>query len=225
MRKILCRDSDPEWEKLRVRYLTGTGLAAMLGKSPWETADSYIESKLNPKPFRVTQNMYHGRFDEEHNMRKFSWMTGVRTKNVNFFVANSDLPECASTIDGIAMIPEKRVDLDPDLTKGTWREEMFDSFDMDAVGRFGLIEMKQTEVWYGRKSWIQAAEPPEHYWYQVQMQLHVSAYRWAMLVARVGAAGMRGFFIERDDSPEFRDEFDYARDLFRAEVLDKLPSV
>ena len=193
----------------------------MMGASPWQTKEQYLDSKLHPKEFVPTQNMLHGRFDEQHNMKKFEWITGLKTRSTNLFMASTRWPELASTIDGVVTRPVHEYTPDPRVTKTLWPMQLRQTLLLEAKGRVGLIEMKQTEVWYGRKEWLNPSEPPRHYQLQLQAQLHVTGLHWGILCARVGAAGMMAFYVERDDSNEFVGELVETIYEFRSVVLEQ----
>ena len=162
--------------------------------------------------------MWHGRVDELWNMKKFAAALGLHTKQTHSFVASNKVEGLAATLDGLCTLdsstanspdwerplferameeylgthvaPEFEVEL---LSKDadSWVPSLME--DVQLASGVGLIEMKQTEAWWG-KEWAKAT--PDHYWLQVQAQLLVTGLPWAILACQIGAAMFRAVYIE-----------------------------
>ena len=212
--KVLCTDKDPNWLQLRHEHLTASDVAALLGESPWKTREQLLAEKSSPLPgeWKDTRNMWHGRFNEDHNRKKFSHITGIRSRGAHAMLASSLLTPLACTLDAIAIPPKEWPQIVPVAVQTpSWISKVVQQV-MDAGG-MGLLEMKQTEAWYG-KEWKKG--PPMHYWIQVQTQLFVTQFEWAILCCQIGAADMIAYFMRRE--PVFADELERAMKEYNEEL-------
>ena len=228
--RVICEDSDPEWITHRHRFLTGTGVSAMLGENPWTTAEGYLASKIPNEDgeypaFRANRPMLNGSYDEEYNATKFAHIAGLRRRPCHLFLASTRWPELACTLDGLVRMPRlgRIPKVNSALVSELWPERLrldLGEARSDGLSETGLLEMKQTELSSGRRYWLKKARPPYHYEIQLQSQLHVTGYDWGILAARVGAHDMQAFFVRRDDRPEFTEGLDEICKRFREVVLD-----
>ncbi len=237
---MVCSDRDPQWLDERKKYLTGSSVSSMLGVNPWMSEARYLASKdpeRDEPPFFQSRPMLNGKMDEAYNTQKFAAIGGLRCRQTHLFVASTLFPGLASTLDALVMMPrEGRTPETLDrLVSEPWPARLLLEMECaldDGLGRTGLLEMKQTERFGGRKGtrglklseWLKASKPPRHYEVQLQTQLHVTGYDWGILCARVGAHDMKAFFVRRDDSAEFvgaiRGALDRCREVFLVPPLE-----
>lgn len=192
--KFVCYDTDPEWLNHRYKHITASESSALLDRNPWKSKEQlFSEKAAMSSAFRDSNNMWWGRESEKFNMEMFTKITGIRTRSCNAFLKSTRCPVLACTIDGFALAPRRRREVQEVAVKKGWLPDF-----MDEVHRrsgLGLIEMKNTEVW-SRKKWL--PQPPDFYYIQVQHQLFVTGLDWALLVAKVGAGDMVGHVVDAD---------------------------
>lgn len=190
---VLCNADDPNWLNLRKGLVTGSDVAAMLGESKYKSRNRLLQEKAGLKDDTIRENkyMWFGRKMERANMLAFSELSGIRVRPVNVLLGSKSNSRLGATLDGLALFPERGIKVP------YWNRGMYSGhFPLKAQG-LGLIEMKNI----GEKNledWS-SKEPPKHYWWQVQAQLAVSGLPWSLLVAKIGAADMRAYFIPKDD--------------------------
>jgi predicted phage-related endonuclease len=196
--KYLCHSGDSGWLTMRHTFLTASAVPTWLGQTAkWATKEDLIIEKRAPElpTFRDTVNMWWGRNCEADNRRMFSLITGLPSVPEHGMFQSKRWPHISATLDALCLSDGVQ---EPDLagTKDpSWVDKLRSS--VLSTGTFGLLEMKQTECWYG-KEW--AAGAPINYWTQLQAQLYVTGLPWGILACRIGAAGMIAYFYERDES-------------------------
>lgn len=207
--RVVCKAGSEAWLDARHDLLTATDLSAMLGLNPYKTDAQVLREKAVPRDqlpeFRETRYISHGRYDEEHNMGKFSHITGIRTRHTPFLLASTLYPGLACSLDGVAKLPSETVDLRGKLrgwTSRDWSGPVERLINANP-GAFVIAEMKQVDGMKSRPQWQKNLSPPRHYWAQVQCQLHVTGYDYGFLIGQVGAADMLCYVIEKETSDEF----------------------
>ena len=192
--ELVCHDSDPQWLSKRFDFITASEMAAVIGVSPWSNREDVIRRKVTRSDdFKPTRNMWWGSELERFNMESFTKITGIRTRSCNAFLRSTESPRIAATIDGFALRP--RNDFEPlDIaTKVPWASDLRAA--LKTRSGLGLIEMKNTEAWFGKK-WHEG--PPLHYTIQLQQQLYVTGLDWGILCAKIGAGDMIAYLIDAD---------------------------
>ena len=195
---FVCFTEDEKgWLKERTRVVTGSWIAALMGMNPWKSRQDAIDHiRGNGKPFVPSRHSWWGSQMEVANMRCWSLMTGLEASPVNAFFAAGPV---GSTIDGVILEPHSGLEGVPLGTsaKTYWTKTM-EALREACEGNEEpfLIEMKQTSEKY-LKDW--GKQPPDSYWAQLQLQLHLTGLRYGFLVARVGASDMRHHLVKRDD--------------------------
>jgi predicted phage-related endonuclease len=196
--KILCTDKDPQWLAHRSRLVTASEAYSLFyedrpdGKKWPKTRRELVWEKANPiGAFPDSRNMWHGRDDEDHNRKKFGRICGVRSKAAHWLLESSLVPGLGATLDGICIAPQRRTEPQSVACSGTWPSILPDTLRM--YGGVGILEMKQTESFFG-KEWKTGV--PEHYKHQVWAQLVVAGFDWAVIACQIGAADMEAHVIE-----------------------------
>ena len=198
--ELVCHDDDPLWLSHRFNHITASESSAIMGRCPWSDRDDVIRRKISRSDdFTPTRNMWWGSELESFNMKMFTKITGIRTRSCNAFVKSTVTPLLAATIDGFALRPRVEYETVDLALKVNWADHMRDS--LRCRSPLGLIEMKNTEAWWGKKWHI---APPEHYVIQLQHQLYVLGLDWGILCAKIGAGDMVAYLIDSD--PFLHDE-------------------
>ena len=207
--KVLCTANSPEWLGLRHARVTATEAYSLLlderapGKKWPKTRSELVLEKAGPVPpsWDDTRRMWHGRYNEDHNRRKFSDITGIRSrgsripgptsKSTNVFLESTELPELACTLDGVLIAPQRQREAITVATSRPWAQQLQDTLHLR--GGFGILEMKQTDDFFG-KEWKTGV--PEHYKHQVWAPLVVTGFEYAVIACQIGAADMEAHVIE-----------------------------
>jgi hypothetical protein len=228
-RVIVSQDVDETaWLEARRGFLTASDMYTWVAqdKPAWwsSTREQIIHEKLTGEPrvfgntmkkrLDASRKMAHGRFDEENNLRKFSHMTGLHALSRHELLGNLKWPNLACTLDAIcaevvdANIPNPEFTSDPGMIVGALKAARY-------IGGTGIIEMKQTSE-YGGKKW--ATGIPEWYLLQPQMQMAIAEVDWCLVVCQCGADNMFAHCIERDE--DFEHVMQEANDSFE-EMLER----
>lgn len=196
--KVVCNDTDPDWLEKRHRYITASAIAGIAGASPWSSREALIAEKAGTEPLSLTDtpNMWHGREDESNNMRKFCKAMGFRYRATHLMLESSKVDRLSATLDGLVIDDPNRPDLEYCLSKDFADWGPYIKAKVIGSEGVGLLEMKQTESW-GGKNWKDVA--PVYYWWQVQAQLYVTGFDWAVIACQIGAAGFRAHYITPDE--------------------------
>ena len=192
--ELVCHDDDPRWLSYRFEHITASEMSAVMGMCPWSDRDDVLRRKISRSDdFKPTRNMWWGSELEQFNMQMFTKITGIRTRSCNAFLRSTKNRRIAATIDGFALRP--RLDFEPlDIaTKVPWASDL--RAQLRNRSSLGLVEMKNTEAWFGKK-WHEA--PPMHYVIQLQQQLYVTGLDWGVLCAKIGAGDMIAYLIDAD---------------------------
>lgn len=196
--RVLCKAGGEDWHRERASRLTATGVSTMLGTNPWMTREQYLTEKVSGESsFRPNKYTESGQFFEVPNMRYFSAVTGMRTWPTNVMLEWRVDPTLSCTLDGFVAAPRGPLP-DKVLCKESW---VWRVRELAKEHRgVGVIEMKQINIFSGRRSYLKSSVPPEHYLQQLQTQLVVTGLDWGVLCARIGVADMRAYFVPRDDT-------------------------
>ena len=197
--KVLCTANSPEWLGLRHARITATEAYSLLlderapGKKWPDTRSELAAKKAGPIPpaWDDTRRMWHGRFNEEHNRAKFSAITGIRSRPTHVFLESTEVPGLACTLDAVLIAPQRQREAITVATSRPWAQQLQDTLHLR--GGFGILEMKQTDDFFG-KEWKTGV--PEHYKHQVWAQLVVTGFEYAVIACQIGAADMEAHIIE-----------------------------
>lgn len=201
--KVLAKSSDNDWLRKRQGLLTASSLSSVLGTCPWPKGKTSLQKRLavihekrrdTPLQFKQTRPMWWGDASEYTNMQFFARTTGgTLVRQCRSLLQSTRLDRFGATLDGFckpASIRGEPVDI-------AWSDGLHQFlFEFEHLDGLGLLEMKQTEIWY-KKEW--ANGPPKHYWTQVQGQLFVTGLPWAVIACKIGAADMRAFVVYPDN--------------------------
>lgn len=177
MSSQINRKTDPEaWLAARHQDITSTEVAALFGLSPYMTAFELFHRKRAEAPVQIEDNdrMKWGRRLEE------SIAAGVAEDN------------------GWTIRARNIYQRDAEARIGS-------SFDYTIVSHPngpGLLEVKNVDGLVFRNTWTVnddgTIEAPEHIELQVQHQLEVADYEWAVIVALVGGNDVKILHRQRD---------------------------
>ncbi len=191
--RVVCKAGDAHWLEERKKLITGSDVAAILGESAYKSRKRVIEEKAGIKSDSIPDNryMWFGREMEVANMKAFSKLSGVKVKPTNTLMASTKIPGYGATIDGLTIFPPTGI------AQPKWMGRMLSGHWPRNISGLGILEAKNCgekhiEAWSGNTC-------PKHYWWQVQAQLDVTGLPWAILMAKIGAADMKAFFIEYDE--------------------------
>lgn len=224
----VCEAYTPEWHSERFSCLTGSRIATLLGKNPFDTREDLKESfRGRENSVELNRKMIWGMRMEEPNMRIFEEMYGSCIVHpTNSFYRRGNI---GATLDGLVVLLPEPLKRDCNLlfTSATsYADKAFKAIEQfhGTENSVGLIEMKQTALnYYSRRegkyvtnleTW--GKEPPEYYWVQVQAQLYVTGLPWGLLCGRLGAADMRIHTIFPD--PNFWKEMEREVETFFDEL-------
>jgi putative phage-type endonuclease len=192
--ELVCHDDDPRWLSYRFDHITASEMSAVMGMCPWSNRDDVLRRKVSRSDdFKATRNMWWGSELEQFNMEMFTKITGIRTRSCNAFLRSTKERRIAATIDGFALRPRKDYEVLDIATKVPWADDL--RAQLAKRSGLGLIEMKNTEAWFGKK-WHEA--PPMHYVIQLQQQLYVTGLDWGILCGKLGAGDMIAYLIDAD---------------------------
>lgn len=194
--KVVCNDTDPAWLEHRHRYVTASAVAVLFNESKWSNRSQLLAEKSSSEPTVLTDtpNMWHGRMDDAHNMRKFCDALGFRYRQAHTMVESTQCEGLACTLDGLVINNPNKFP-EPLISKDfkSWGYSLKE--DVNLMSGIGVLEMKQTEAWW-HKDWKDV--PPAYYELQVQTQLYVTGLSWGVLACQIGAAMFKAFLIEAD---------------------------
>lgn len=238
------------WKQIRNFYLTASDLYTFgeLGDAWWPgSKEEILSEKILGTPRRfgggdpdkeeeVLRKLAHGSFNEDTNLRKFSIFAKVRTRPTHFLISNERWPWLATTLDAIIQTPSRAVQIDPRVfTQPDHIQQIRDR--LVFMTGTGVVEMKQAEnkarhrnAWFGytnRKGVWKPGYGPEYNQPQIQAQMHITGFKWGLLVGQIGAIHMQAHLFERDESfAEWMDDInekfrlarlEYAREIHRRE--------
>ena len=192
----------------------------MLHLSPYRKREKYLAEKREPNPPKFWMNNYawHGSFDEENNMRKFSKITGIRSRSCNYYMRSTIHPVLSCTIDGLCVAPGDRPDrivtaaVAKGPSGGKWPKGLVE--EVRELGGVGILEMKQTQG-KNRHTWTESA--PRHFVAQVQTQLFVTGLKWGVVACQLGSYDMIAHVILADK--EFADNLSTVCDDFSQQTI------
>ena len=204
----VCCASDACWLEERRKCVTGTDIPILFESYPekWgvTTPEQLLEEKLIQGSFMpVKKTMWWGTEMEVPNMRAFSRLTGLSVDPDNSFYRRGVM---GATTDGTVSTSNALPPLEPCWTDAfrNLAKELEELADKTGEP-LGLLEMKNVSA-FALKEWQKA--PPRYYWEQVQGQLYVTGYAWAVLCGKIGSSDMVCHVIEVDS-------------LFREVMLEK----
>lgn len=221
--KVLGSATDSDWLAKRASLVTASEAHSLFvearpeGKKWPLTRSELVQAKCGPQePLRDTRYMAHGRFDEDTNRRKFSACTGLRTRATHLLLESTLVPGLGCTLDGLVIglqDGKERPGNPVYAANPAWIAKV-----RDRAREVGLLEMKQTEAFFG-KEW--AAGVPEHYLTQLRVQLVVTGKPYGVICCQIGAADMVAHVVEhpgqpyvdllREEVASFRSEVEYER--------------
>lgn len=202
-----------KWEEERNYSIGASEAASVLDRNPWQSKYAlYAEKSGLVEPEKITDDDEE-RFWIAHQHERtlgdwFTRKTGAIITDVGEFTIqrhphNSFM---TATLDRVVTLPYVA------RIKGI--PEKY-------AGKIGIAEMKASNL---RDMWADDEEIPEHVWIQVQHQMSVTQYEFAVVIALIGAYTPKWFFVERDN--EFIQDLEVAEGKFWADVIGhRMPEV
>ena len=200
------------WLAARWECVTGSGLAALTGLSPFSDRQTLLSKYITRNDtFKVNQKMAWGLYSEEYVGRALaSILSDHSGRKVSFLGENtfrSQEGSCiGATCDGELKLqlgsigPEDAVwDACPSGHKKNWGELCDELMELLHKYLYVPVELKlvgqdSLKYWNSPKK-----GPPSYYWAQCQAQMHVTGVDTMAIVAKVGAHDIRGHIVDRDD--------------------------
>lgn len=212
MGKLICSATDPQWHNERLKCVTGSSIAYLMGiPVPWnQTADTaeklwaVLLEKYTTKatPWKESRSMWWGRESEECNIQLFCKAafppSSYCVEPTNEFWREGYI---GSTIDAKLVLGGSTQLSDSSIATSArtyWRDNLIHPLQQQLGGgnTTGLIEAKQTKE-RNAKSW--GKEPPPYYYSQCQAQMYVTGLPWVILFARIGGDDVRAHLITPDE--------------------------
>lgn len=165
--KTLTRE---QWLEVRNTGITGSRIAAIMGKNPYETPLSvYVRMKGLIGEKEQTEAMYFGTRLEDFIAEEFTNRTGLK------------------------------VEVEPHILQHPTYEFMLANVDrvVEMNGKKGILECKNVSA-YQLENWKAGA--PEQYVMQLQWYLGITGYEFGFLCALVGGQKFVFYEFQRDDA-------------------------
>lgn len=164
--------SREKWLEMRKMGIGGSEISAIMNENPWSSPLQVYLDKLGlSEPIEETDQMLFGRLLEPIVAQTFSERTGLKVKELKFFLTHDHHPFLIANVDRVIDHPE-------------W-------------GR-GILECKTTNA-FKLADW-QDGRIPKHYFYQVQHYLGITGYGYAYIACLIGGNTFRYARIERDQA-------------------------
>lgn len=236
-RQIVLEETDDTrelWKLARKFFLTASDFANFGRLVPSYYPDRRPEilgDKLHgrDREFDETsqRRMAHGRENEDHNREKFSRYAKLRTKPSHFFMTNPRWPNLGVTLDGLVARPSDRLEIDPLIfTQPDHVQRVRDDL-LFLETAVGICELKQHDgSAYQRRDYFGhtkrnghhiPAHVPVSIVPQVQGQMWIADFKWALVVSQLGASDMQVHLLRRD--PNFARVLDDLNDKFQRVVM------
>lgn len=200
----ICQAHTPEWRVQRSNYVTGSALATLMGMNKYKNIDVLRKEYLlerSSSNLEWKRAVWYGVHLEEANLGILNFMLNPQAHvwaNHGFYVQGS----IGATLDGVGTCLKadgKMLGLERSSTFSSaykrLETELYALEFRHAVGHQFVVELKNSDL--PKSDW--GKQPPAHYWCQVQAQLWATGLDWGLLVAKVGAADMRIYVIEKDE--------------------------
>ena len=166
-------DTDAAWHNIRRRHVTGTDVAALMGCSPWNTAlDAYLDKTVGTEPLENNDAMRFGRLFEAPILAELAHRIDRRIETPKAVLRNEAHPRICGTFDGAVLRHDQPYTLDV----STWEAG--------------------AEAKTARQRWN--AGVPEHYLWQVQTYLMISALPYWWVAAMHGVNDIEVYQIYPD---------------------------
>lgn len=155
-------ESEAEWLKAREKYITGTGASAILGMNPYKTNVEYFTEKLSGIVSEVPENQFmrYGKEAEPllRNLFKLDYPEYAVSYEPNNLWTNDKYPWGAASLDG-------------------WL--------LGEDGKWGILEIKTTEILKSqqREKWNERI--PDNYYIQVLHYMLILEADFAILKAQL----------------------------------------
>ena len=137
-------------------------------------------------------------------------------RSTHEFFGHARWPHLGASIDGIAALPEE-LDFDPTIFSNPGLVEVALE-EVMAFGGVGLIEIKSTNDWSFKKTWLNRI--PDYYQYQPMMQMALTCTDWCLVVCGDGQDMTCHAVTREDDFGQFEELLDSV-DVEFAELLEK----
>lgn len=201
--RYICHDKDPQWLEERRKVFTASEIAAFFGEG-YKSQKEVLLGKFDLAPSDsdpdLARKAWWGREMERANMRAFSALTGFRSRPVNAFLTSVRLPSLGCTIDGLTTGLDLRCGLleMKNVEMFDQRIDMDDQYEKIHEGKIQLYDLDNRVRW---RNGFDGEKPrlPKYRWIQVQAQLYVTGYPFAVLCAKIGAADMVWHTIYPDE--------------------------
>lgn len=183
----LILSSREEWLKARKNHIGGSDASACVGANPYKTNVELWEEKIGlrqPEDISGKDYVIYGNRAEEH-LRELLIL---------------DFPEYQVFYD------EYNMYLNSDYP---WMHASLDGELLDQDGRYGILEIKTTEILQSMQKEVWQDRIPDNYFCQVLHYLAVTGYEFAVLKAQLKSEWggelkitTKHYFIERKDVEE-----------------------
>lgn len=193
---VVCTDDDPDWLSHRAQLITASEISILFQDTKWKTRDDLVrEKRTGESDFEPTHKTWWGQHMEVPIMRAYGKIVGAPVRPLNALFRHPTLP-LGATIDGLTRRPRPRNEVsdhpawtherDGRRYPSPYLSNFYDELEeySDAVTGTGLIEIKNTYGWKIKPRWVE--DIPSYYWAQVQAQLWVTGYKWAVICPKVG---------------------------------------
>lgn len=196
----------PEWHDDRKGLITGSVAGAILGLSPYMTADDVMRSLVRawfdkPTEFKGNIATRWGNDHEDQALEQYETDTGYMVISTGF-VKSQNYPWLGASPDGLVDIEDKLGE--------AWAEDDLTYFN-------GMVEVKCP---FSQKITTIGARPD--YWLQIQIQLEVTDRNWCDYYVWTPGAGTHLETVEREDITKELAQLKAFYDRFQKVIGDKL---
>lgn len=161
-----------DWLEWRKKGIGGSETAAIMGKSPFESALSVYISKTDlAEPVEMNDAMHFGNLLEPIVADEFTRRSGFQAYELHKMIRHPIYEFMLANVDRVIY---------------------------DEVMGWGILECK-TANQFKQMDW-EGSRTPEHYYYQVQHYLAVTGLQFAYIACLIGGQTFRYNYIERDEA-------------------------
>lgn len=212
MRRLICKDTDPQWLEERRKRITASEMNVFMGTAPsfyTDSRDEMLLRKVNgeDKSFdeKAMRRIQHGREREANHLRMLGMLLGFPIVPFHWFISHTRWPSLGATLDGV-LFPDMHTAPELALTSNKMMV-------LDVVGRLReldgpvLVELKNTDGGHrykekngmraGLKPWVDFS--PDYHMEQVQTGLWLADLEHGILAGSLGADDMAVWMHERTE--------------------------
>lgn len=179
-REVVCLSSDPKWLDYRYDLVTASEIVALFPEYAYkaQTRGKLIELKRTKNDiFQGNELTWWGSHLESSIVRAYAEITQARTRGINILLKRGRI---GATLDGLCLPPRISE------TKHIATNRHIRSFLLEArelPQKTGILEIKNRKMG-------DPDEIPSYHWVQVQTQLYVTGYPYAIYCPKIGACGI-----------------------------------